>query len=300
MTSAQIIVLAEIEDTKPISGARMVENPLNPAGPQASAIPLHLARIVAKSLLTLRGEHLHKFAFYAWIWASGSHSGPRLFHPTPGSYCILFLRCEYSYLHTIGDYLSYDLEIPSTWTSPFIAGWNASSQADIFERLAAVRLRAELNQRSAIECNYWSQDWWDLMGLTSPFFVASLMDEDCRRLENRFGRFGVCEAEGREFVGRCEAFRRAADADSEHLEDRSIAAELRRCEENGPYQIEWLRAKKWPLPHFDHGRDPTPERHRLAIRLYASATDPSFHSAACEAAATMPEAREIPKCAQNP
>jgi hypothetical protein len=298
MTSAQIIVLAEIEDTKLISGARMVEKPPDTAGPQAPAIPLHLARIVAKSLLTLRGEDLQRFTFYAWIWASGTHGGPRLFHPTPGRDRILFLRREDGYLHTVGDYPSYDLEIPLTWTSSLIAGWNASSQTDTFERLAAVRLRTELNQKTAIQHNYWSQDMWDLMGLTSPFFIASQMDEDCRRLENRFGRFSACEAEAREFAGRCEAFQRAADADTEGLEDRSIAAQLSRCEQSGPDKIEWLRSKRWPLPGFDHGRDPTPARHRLAMRLYASATDPALHKAACEAAATMPEARDMPECVQ--
>jgi hypothetical protein len=34
------------------------------------------------------------------------------------------------------------------------------------------------------------------------------------------------------------------------------------------------------------------------MRLFASAMDPDFHSAACSAAAAMPEAKDIPECAQ--
>jgi hypothetical protein len=301
MTSAQVIVLAEIEDTKLLGDTQTLEMHQNFTGPMTFMIPLSLARIPAKALLTLRGDDHRRIQFYSWIWNAGSHSGSRLFHTTPGSNHILFLRYEGGYLHTVGDYPSYDLEMPSRWISNFIADWNASPRAqDIFERLAAIRLRTQLDQKSEILRNYTSEDMWDLMGLTSPFFIASQLDDNCRQLANRFGRFAACEAEGREFPGRCEAFRRAQEADSEGIEASNIAGSLSRCEQNAPYKIEWLRSKNWPLPTSDGDRDPTPDRHRLAMRLYASATDSALHKAACEAAATMPEARDIPECDAGP
>jgi len=45
--------------------------------------------------------------FYTWIWNSGMHGGPRLFHPNPGSVHVMFLRRESGYLHTVGDYPNY-------------------------------------------------------------------------------------------------------------------------------------------------------------------------------------------------
>lgn len=296
MASAQRIVLVKIEDTKLLGDNRTLEMHQNVTGPMTFLIPLALARISAETLLTLRGELHPTLQLYSWVWKSGSHGGPRLFRPTPGTHRILFLRSESGYLHTVGDYPSYDLEIRPQWVPTIVADWNTDPRVDIFERLAAIRLRTELNQATGIYRNYWSPDMWDLIGLTSPFFIASQLDENCRHLENRFGRFAACEATGREFPGRCDAFRRAADADSQGIEADAIAGELSRCERSTPANIEWLRTRKWPLTSFDQLRDPTPERRRLEMRLYASATDPAFHKAACEAAAQMPEAKDILEC----
>lgn len=292
MTSAPLIVLAETESVKLVSDARIVEKPPNTAGPQASTTPLCLARISAKSLLTLRGEDPRTFTFYSWVWCGTSHGGPRLFKPWPGTNHILFLRHENGYLHTVGDYPSYDLEVPSASATILIEDWNAAPQANIFERLAAIRLRTELSQKNPDV----PRDILDLMGLANPFFIASLLDEHCRRLPNRSGRFAACEWEGSNFLGRCESYRRAEEAYPEALKAHDVPEELSRCEQNEPYEIAQLRSKNWPLPSFDYGRDPTPERHRLAMRLYASSTDPALRKAACEAAATMPEARDIPEC----
>jgi hypothetical protein len=292
MTAAPLVMLAVIDSVALISEPRTVEKPPNTPGPRTATIPLCLARISARSLLTLRGDDLRTFTFYSWVWGGGKHGGPRLFRPWPGTNHVLFLRHENGYLHTIGDYPSYDLEIPSDSTAILIKNWNSSQQANIFERLAASRLRTELSQQNPDV----QRDILDLMGLTSPFFLAGQLDDHCRRLANPLGRFAACEWEGNNFAGRCDSYRRAEEADPDRFKAHEVAEELRRCELNRPYEIARLRSENWPSP-FYWLRDPAPERHRLAMRIYASATDPSFHKAACTAAATMPEARDIPECA---
>jgi hypothetical protein len=112
MKSAPSIVVAEIQDVKFVSNEpREVDKPPGIGGPVVPRIPLYLARMSAKVMLTLRGTETHRVQFYSCVWASGKHGGPRLFHVSPGSVHVLFLRNDSGYLHTVGDYPSYDLEL---------------------------------------------------------------------------------------------------------------------------------------------------------------------------------------------
>jgi hypothetical protein len=301
MRSAPVILIAEVLDFKLVSEARNVEKPSEVGGPEAPRIPLHLARISADVILTLRGNERSPVEFYSWVWASGKHGGPRLFRFYPGYYHILFLREEGGYLHTVGDYPAYDLEIPRGWLPAIVSGLKSGQESgsDLFERIATVRLRTELESMRTIRRNYWPEDMLDLAGLTSPFYIASRLDSFCRQLANPFGRFAACAVIAREFNGRCDAYRLAREADSTGVEAAYVAQALAECEAREEYTIDFLRARNWPLRVFGYGWRQTAERHRAAMRLFASAMDPKFRAAACGAAAKMPEARDIPECATS-
>jgi hypothetical protein len=296
MKSAPLIILGEVVNAKLISEARDVEKPKEVGGPMTPTIPLHLAQISAKVLLTLRGTERSSVQFYSWVFASGKHGGPRLFHVSPGSSHILFLREDGGYLHTVGDYPAYDLEVPSQWLPAFISQWNAGQDngSDLLERLATTRLRTELEEMTSNRRDYWSYNTFDLIGLTSPFFIANKLDAFCHQFRNPFGRYAACEWTAREFPGRCGAYRLAREVDSKGVEAGPFAQELENCEASG--SIQYLRSTNWPPPFWEDDWRSTPERHRLTMRLYASAMDPEFHNAACQAAATMPEASDIPEC----
>ncbi|MGH9628375.1 MAG: hypothetical protein ACRD7E_08565 [Bryobacteraceae bacterium] len=297
MKSAPLVVFAEVVSAKLVSRARQVEKPHAVPGPMTPTIPLHLARISANVLLTLRGSESSNLEFYSWVWASGKHGGPRLFLPHPGSSHILFLRLEGDYLRTVGDYPAYDLEVPSPHVAEFISDWKSGREIenDLFERIAAVRIKEELESRVSIQRNYWSSDMHDFMGLTSPFFIASKLDSYCRQFPNPSGRFAACDATAREFGGRCEAYRLAEATVSDARDGGYLAKQLDYCRARTAAEIRQLRANNWLLT-FNHGWQDTSERRRMTMRLYASAMDRQFHEAACEAAATMPEARDIPEC----
>src|ERR1700730_7990788 len=85
MKSAPVILLVKITAVKLPGDMRTVAKPPEVGGPMTPTIPLYLARIRADVLLKLRGSVGRTVEFYSWVWASGSHGGPRLFHPTPGS-----------------------------------------------------------------------------------------------------------------------------------------------------------------------------------------------------------------------
>jgi hypothetical protein len=136
----------------------------------------------------------------------------------------------------------------------------------------------------------------DAEGLTSWFYVAGLLESFCRHLANPFGRFAACMALPLEFSGRCEAYRLARQADSAGVEAERVTAALARCEAQKESAIAFYRSKGWLDPTISEGWPPTIERHRLAMRLFASAMDADFRAAACQAAATMPEAHDIPEC----
>jgi hypothetical protein len=297
MKSAPLVVLAEIVSAELVRGAKRRKAP-GVGGPMTAIIPLHLAQISAKILLTLRGSERNTVRFYCWVWASGKHGGPRLFNRYPGSTHILFLGEEGRYPHTVGDYPAYDLDVPSSALPRFMSEWKSRqvSGSDVFEQIATVLLRTELKEAWFIRRNYWPENMADLIGLTSPFFIASKLDSFCRQFANPFGRFAACDATAREFGGRCAAYRLAKEADSNGTEADFLAQSLADCEAWTTERIESLRSRNWSLRYFDDGWRQTPERHRLAMRLYASAMDAKFHKAACDAAVNMPEARDIPEC----
>jgi hypothetical protein len=298
MKSAPLIILAEVVNAKLVSEARDVEKPKEVGGPTTPTIPLHLAQISAKVLLTLRGKERSTVQFYSWVFASGKHGGPRLFNVSPGYSHILFLREDGSYLHTVGDYPAYDLDIPARWLAAFVSQWKAGrgSGSDLLERLATIRLKIELERMTSIRRNYWSPDMYDLIGLTSPFFIAGKLDSFCREFPNPFGRYASCESTAREFPGRCVAYRMALVLDTKGVESGALSKQRDNCEAAAPERIQFYRSTNWQPLFWDREWRSTPERRRLTMRLYASAMDTTFHNAACQAAASMPEAIGIPEC----
>ena len=296
MKSAPLILLAEVTDYRLLSGPRTVARPRDCWNP-TSTIPLHLARMSASVMLALRGNQHGHLQFYSWVWASGQHGGERLFSPHPGYCHILFLRDDGGYLHTVGDYPAYDLPIPCHWVPGIISNLrDAKDGSDLLERIATAVVKTGFeNDVKVISRDYWADK--DLEGLTSPFFMATLLDAFCRDFGSRFGRFAACMATANEFSGRCEAFRLAREADPAGVEAAFVTPALARCEAGEQSAIEFLRSKNWPLANFESCRPTTAANHRLVMRLYASAMDARFRTAACEDAATMPEARDIPECA---
>ena len=303
MRSAPVILLVKVTAVKLTGDMRLVEKPPEVGGPTTPTIPLHLARIRAHVLVALRGPVRGDVEFYSWVWASGKHGGPRLFHPSPGSSHVVFLRRESGYLHTVGDYPSYDLELSARWLPALLSAWNSTPDvdADPMEHLVGLRLHAEFGGLSAndvlpILSDYHLRGLTDLVRLVGPFFVATQLDDICHNPGNRFGRSAACDVTGREFPGRCQAYQLAANSAPDGIADGAVTKVLTRCQTETRELIRHLRANDLPQRGF-YGWTLTPERRRLAMRLYASAMDPEFQVAACEVAATMPEARDIPECA---
>lgn len=202
MKSAPIVVLAEIQKTKVFEEPRIVEKPPGIGGPSVPAIPLYLAEISAKIILSLRGNEGGALKFYSWVWASAKHGGPRLFNPVPGSTHVLFLHKQHGYTHTVGEYPAYDLEIRSRWLPAFISQWNSRQieGGDLMERIAAGRLRAELESVPLESQPYWLRTD-ELVGLTSQAFVTSQLDSLCQLLTNPTARRAACEAATNEVSG---------------------------------------------------------------------------------------------------
>ena len=199
MRAAPIIVVAEIQNRTIFSkpGDVAVPSAVNPMVP---SIPLNLAEISAKVLLTVRGSETSHIQFYSWVWASGKHGGRRLFHSSPESIHVLFLKEESGYLHTVGDYPAYDLEISHLWLPAFLASWRADYEEGrgSIERVVAARIKAEL-ETAPTDLKILPPDsrdlWWcdeDLTELTSASFIGRQLDSLCRSLSNPVGRMAAC------------------------------------------------------------------------------------------------------------
>jgi hypothetical protein len=274
-------------------------------------IPLHLARITADVLLTLRGPVHNQVEFYSWVWASGSHGGPRLFSPNPGGIRVVFLRNEGRYLHTVGDYPSYDLELPSSWVPSLLSAWKSGQEtlADPLERLVALRLRAEFEtqtveqlredfgshgSRGSIVRGHIVRDQYDLVRLVGPVFVAGQIDSICRDSANPSARVTACFVSGESLPGRCGAFRLAQEANNDGIGGDFLAEMFRNCEVADRGLAAGLRSgdlsSRFGGPWF------APPHRREMLRVFASAIDHHVHVAACEVAAATPEARDIPEC----
>ena len=190
MRSASLVMLAEIQAVEVFEKPREVEKPPEVGGPMITVIPLHLARISAKPLLTVDGTANESVEFYSWVWASGKHGGPRLFNPAPGSVHVLFLMRDSGYLHTVGDYPAYDIEVRLQFVKKFIANWEAGflRGADLLERIAGVRLKAELESLDESEApGYWLNTP-ELVTLTTREFVITQLSNLCASLTNQIGR----------------------------------------------------------------------------------------------------------------
>lgn len=311
MRSAPIILLVRISDSNLTGFGKCVAKPPEVGGPLCPTVPLHLARIKADVLITLRGPGQDQVEFYSWVWASGSHGGPRLFHPDRGGVRVIFLRKEGQYLHTVGDYPSYDLELPARWAPAIVSGWKSGieNRPDQLERLIALWFRAEFEPLSVDQLqedfdshgqrvnHYWANDMPDLARLVGPFFVVTQLDSICQHSANPSARVAACFVSGEYFPGRCEAFRLAQSANSAgiggdflrkkfsscRVADRDVRAALRSGD------LSRSRFGGWKLSH-----------RREALRVYASAMDNAVHLAACDLAARTSDAADIPECAAPP
>lgn len=299
MKSAPVILLAEFTSATPSSAIWEVNKPAEVGGPMSPTIPMGLMQISAKVLVTIRSSQPETVTFYSWIYAGGSHGGSRLFNPQPGSIHIVFLREEGGILHTVGDYPAYDVEVPTRWLAAFVSEWGSLQNigSNPLERIAAAHLKAEFEGVPDGEREHFSRGMQTLIGITSPFFVARQLDMMCRQLANPTGRSAACYTAAQAFPGRCQDYQLAMEADTPPLD--GLRKLLEYCEASTPETIADLRAANWPLPDSESSWTITPERHRLALRLYASAMDAEFHQAACEAALSMPEARDIPECSSH-
>ena len=196
MKSAPVIVIAQIQSASLTSKRpREVEKPDGIGGPTVPRIPLYLAKITAKVMLTVRGAESKSIEFYSWVWASGKHGGPRLFHPYTGSVHFLFLTYDAGYLHTVCDYPNCDLQIGSKWSKALIETWRAgcAQNMELAERIVAVRLKAELAGVQDDLSDY-SRDMYDLVDLTSSSFVVGQLGSLCQSLTNPLGRKIACSA----------------------------------------------------------------------------------------------------------
>jgi hypothetical protein len=152
-----------------------------------------LAKISADVLLTLRGSENRRVQFYSWVWASGSHGGPRLFSPSPGAVRILFLEEKAGYLHTVGDYPAYDLVVRSRSLPEFLSDWNGgyARAGSLVERLVAILLKADFESSKADGSDSYLNTW-ELAELTSHSFITGRLDSLCHLLTNPAGRTRAC------------------------------------------------------------------------------------------------------------
>jgi hypothetical protein len=194
MKSAPVIVIAQIQSASLTSKRpREVEKPDGIGGPPGPSIPLCLAKITARVMLTVQGAESKSIEFYSWVWASGTHGGPRLFHTYTGSVHFLFLKYDAGYLHTVCDYPNCDLQISSKWSPALIETWRAgyAQNMELAERIVAVRLKAELASVQDDLSDY-SRDMYDLVDLTSSSFVVGQLSSLCQSLTNPLGRKIAC------------------------------------------------------------------------------------------------------------
>lgn len=170
----------------------------------------------------------------------------------------------------MGDYPTYDVEISEDARHgkrvlpTIIAGLkpNSPNASDLFERIVTVQLKAELETVDCF-CESFGFETDTLAGLSSPLYIATVLDSFCREFPNPFGRFAACEATAKEFVGRCDAFRLAREAGSTSVSAANLAEQRGYCEADEASFLDKLRAREWPLTWLDYGWRKTAERKRL-------------------------------------
>ena len=310
MREAPLIVVVRMGELKLTGEERMVEKPAGVGGPNVPAIPLHLAKISAEVLLTVRGQAGGRVEFFSWVWASGHHGGPRLFRPDRDGVRVLFLRDEGGYLHTVGDYPSYDLELRPAWLPAMKAAWGAGqgSEADPVRRLVAARLRAELEGLTEAGLregfgedgprvnHHWVTDLYDLVRVTDPYFVVSEMDRVCVQSGNPAARFAACFVTAQYFPGRCEGYRVAAGATGDRFGGAYLERMAAGCRARERFRIARLRAGG--LLDFYGGSLEVGHR-RETLRVYATAMDEAVRQAGCAKAESFEESRGLLECGER-
>lgn len=313
MRNAPLILVVRISDLRMTGDVTRVAKPPQVGGPNIPVIALYLARIRAEVLLEVQGTAPANVEFYSWIWNSGSHGGPRLFHPYPDRIRAVFLRSEDGFLHTVGDYPSYDLELNSDWVPALVSAWRAGqlNTLEPADRLVALRLRAELEGLSPRQLrddfgddgprvnHHWAWGLHDLMRLAGPLFVAAQLDELCLHSRNPAARFAACFVVGQHFPGRCAAFQLALKATG----DGFGAGYLNMLTESCPvWERREIRELEQGMGRYWVGRPagPGPRQDAESLRVYATAMNPAFRQAACEFAARTPELRGLPECVGQP
>jgi len=313
MRSAPIILVVKLTGVSWVGSRRDVEKPAAVGGPVSPTIPLQLARIRADVLLTVRGSVSPKIDFYSWVFAGGKHGGPRLFHPGPDTHHVIFLRQEGQYLHTVGDYPSYDLEIFSRSIPAMLSAWNSGRKAGAdpvdrvvdhvlrsqFETLSADELREALGGGGLVQRGYYMRGLQDLVRLAGPLFVVTQLDDVCHHSTSPSGRIAACFVTGEEFAGRCQAFDLAsqipvAGIDHRHARKRHSSCLAYNASWVGELESRILRARSF------FGWSMAPEHRLKTIRVYASAMDTEVRQAACRIAAQTPETRDMPECTEGP
>ncbi len=193
MRNAPLVLLAEMQSVVLLGGPREVPKPDGMGGPMLPQIPLYLAKMSARVLLPLRGTQTDTITFYSWVWASGTHGGPRLFDAGKGSIHILFLKPESGYLHTVCDYPNCDLEIGSKWSPVLAEYWRFgyAKELDLPERIVATRLKSESEAIRDDHDMFWRSSY-DLAEFTSPAFLVGQLSSLCRDVANPLGRRLAC------------------------------------------------------------------------------------------------------------
>jgi hypothetical protein len=309
--SAPVILVIETTAYSLTGDMRLVDKPSEVGGPNQPAIPLHLARIQAKVLLPIRGFDAANVEFYSWVWASGKHGGARLFKPYPEYTHVVFLRRDGEYLHTVGDYPGYDVELRLPF-GKLISAWNSEGgNLDPIARLVAAWLHADFRGRAGKRLYarlrgepfdpdpFRSVDRWDLTRLVGPAVVAAQLDRICLDGRDSPARIAACIATADEFPGRCQALRIAREAMADKGMDGAVDQRIERCEVRTARLLDDLRSNH-VHGGYSYGTSLRLENGRENMRVYASAMDAQVRKAACEAAAGMPEARDIPECTASP
>lgn len=317
MRNAPLILLVRIADVRTTGDVRSVAKPPEVGGPDQPTIPLHLARINADVLLTVRDTMREParttVQFHSWVWASGKHGGPRLFHPDPGGIRVVFLREEGGYLHTVGDYPSYDLPLRPAWVPAMVSAWKSwqASAAGPLERLVAFRLRAEIEGLTDKQLrdgfghdgpkvnHHWVTNIHELVRLVGPLFVVTQLDGLCLRSGSPPARFAACFVTAEYFPGRCEAYQIARKATADGFRGGYLDNRFTSCQASEGYRIRRLWSDAEARTGF-HGARTAPQHRRETMRVYASAMDRGVRRAACELAAAIPEARDLPECTGSP
>jgi hypothetical protein len=136
---------------------------------------------------------------------------------------------------------------------------------------------------------------YDLVRIEGPFFVVTQLDDLCLHSTNPAARFAACFVTAQYFPGRCEAYQLARKATTDGFGGGFFDRLFTSCQAVDHNRIDELRLGGAPRWGF-YGASMAPQHRRETLRVYASAMDNEVHSAACEVAATAPEAPDIPEC----